>query len=72
MADDLGKSLSRLHKARIRMDGATGLQELSIRLMPWETFASTQELLADEASPRNPTRSSPISPLIRSRRRPAP
>jgi hypothetical protein len=34
MADDLGKSLSKLHKASCRVDEVTGLQELSICLNP--------------------------------------
>jgi hypothetical protein len=58
IAEDLGKSLSRLHKARCRMGEVTGPQQLGIPLIPLETIASTQRVLADEASPRNPPRSS--------------
>jgi len=61
IAEDLGKSLSRLHKARCRMDEVTGLQQLSIPVMSLETIASTQKVLADEAFPRNPPRIS-LSP----------
>jgi hypothetical protein len=49
IAEDLGKSLSRLHKARCRMDEVTGLQQLSILLMSLETIAPTQKVLADGA-----------------------
>jgi hypothetical protein len=58
LAEDLGKFLSKLHKARCQMDGVTGLDQLGVPLMPLETIASTQKVLADEASPRNPPRSS--------------
>jgi hypothetical protein len=58
LAEDLGKSLSRLHQAICQIDGVTGLQQLGIPLMSLETIASTRKVSADEASPRNPPRSS--------------
>jgi hypothetical protein len=57
LAEDLGKFLSKLHKVRGQMDGVTGLDQLGVPLMSLETMASTQKVLADEASPRNPPRS---------------
>ncbi len=44
------------------MGEVTGLQQLSIPLMPLETIARTQKVLADEASPRAPPRSPPSHP----------
>jgi hypothetical protein len=58
LAEDLGKSLSGLHKARGLMGEVTDLQQLSIPFLPLETSASTQKVLADEASSENPPRSS--------------
>ncbi len=47
VGEDLGKPLSRLHKTRCRIGEVTGLQQLSIPVMPLETIASTQKVLAD-------------------------
>ena len=60
--EDLGKSPSGLHKARCWMGEVTDLQQLSIPRISLETIASTQKVLADEASPRPPPRSSPSHP----------
>jgi len=68
IAEDLGKSLSRLHKARCRMGEVTGLLQLTIPLLSLETVASPQKVLADEASPRNPPRSSLSHRIFRSLR----
>jgi hypothetical protein len=40
------------------MGEVTHLRKLSISIFPLETSASTQKVLADEASPKNPPRSS--------------
>ncbi|OGP92752.1 MAG: hypothetical protein A2156_06330 [Deltaproteobacteria bacterium RBG_16_48_10] len=58
IAEDLGKSLFRLHKARWRMGEVTGPPTVKHPLLPSKTIASTQKVMADEASPRNPPRSS--------------
>lgn len=43
LAEDLGKSLSGLHKARCRMDEVTGLQSLTLPSLPSETSAWTKK-----------------------------
>jgi hypothetical protein len=47
------------------MDEVTGLHQLSVALMPLEPVARTQKVLAGEASPRNPPRSSLDRPHFR-------
>jgi hypothetical protein len=58
VAEDLGKFLPGLHKAGGRMDEINSLGELNTSLLSLNPGASTQKVLADEASSRNPPRSS--------------
>jgi hypothetical protein len=62
VAEDLGKFLSRLHKATCRIDWVVGLRQLNNPLLPLKTSAPTQKVLADEASPARPIRSS-LTPM---------
>ena len=58
-------SLSRLHKARYRIAEFTGLSQPNIPSFSLETICPTQKVLADEASPRDPPKSSePPNPQI--------
>ena len=53
LAEALDKPPSRFHEDRCCVSMVTGLQQLSISLLPLETIASTQKVLADVASPRD-------------------
>ena len=72
LAEALSKPPSRLHEDRCCVSMVTGLQQLSNSLLSLETIASTQYVLADEASPRDLFKASLSHPILGSLRPPLP